>query len=92
MTELNQQDFRQKNHETIMRFMKEAGHDNISGCVQATIAQFLLSTRIELNQRAGDKKWVTPLDIIDSQVNQLRQCVLDLLAHRERLTDGVTKQ
>lgn len=87
-------EFDLKNRQIIHDFLLHCDkcRDDISGSVQATLAQFLSNLRIEISRRAGDKNWVTPLDIIESQVVELRRCIIDLEAYKERLTKGVTTQ
>lgn len=91
---MNEKEFRKKNHEIIMEFMKECSKkdDDISGSVQATIAQFLLNLRIELHELSGGKGWVTAEQIVTAQITEMRRCIVDLQECKERLTNGVVLQ
>jgi hypothetical protein len=93
---MDYKEFDLKNHECIAEFLENTQRSecDISGSVKATIAQFLMNFRIEINRRASalGQNWLSPIDIIDSQVNELRRCVIDLEAYKERLNKGVTAQ
>jgi hypothetical protein len=93
---MNYKEFDLKNHECIAEFLENTEHSecDISGSVKATIAQFLMNFCIEINRRASalGQNWLSPIDIIDSQVNELRRCVIDLEAYKERLHKGVIAQ
>ncbi|KTD29697.1 hypothetical protein [Legionella maceachernii] len=93
---MDYKDFDLKNHECIAEFLRTTQNStcDISGSIKATIAQFLMNFRIEINKRASalGQNWISPIDIIDSQVCELRRCVIDLEAYKERLKKGVIAQ
>lgn len=94
MTEVKQKDFDRQNRKIIAQFVAEAEfhQDDISGSAIATMTQFIMNLRINISQKGKTREWVTPEEIIDSQVEELRRCIIDLEAYKERLTKGVTKQ
>ncbi|KTD67729.1 hypothetical protein Lste_0887 [Legionella steelei] len=94
MTEETQIEFIQNNQELIQKFLEESKplEDEISASIQATIAQFLLNTRIELNKRANGQQWISTEDIIQAQVTVLRRCIVDLEQYYITLRDGGTLQ
>lgn len=87
-------DFDNINRETILKFIaqSEQHDDDISGSVLATIAQFIMNTRLNIGRKGSERQWLTPVEIIESQVEELRRCIIDLEAYKNRLTKGVTKQ
>lgn len=89
-----EKDFDKDNRERILKFIKEAEEhqDDLSGSVIATMTQFIMNMRINLSRKGKDRGWVTPFEIIDSQVEELRRCIIDLEAYKDRLTKGVIKQ
>lgn len=93
---MDYKEFDLKNHQCIEEFLEQSkGKDcDISGSVKATIAQFLMNFRLEINLRAKrlDQNWLKPSEIIDAQVCELRRCIIDLEGYKERLTKGVTHQ
>lgn len=94
MTEETQREFIKNNRELIQKFLEESKphEDEISASIQATIAQFLLNTRIEFNKRAHDQEWISTEDIIQAQITVLRRCVVDLEQYYSTLRDGGTLQ
>lgn len=94
MTEETQKEFIQNNLELIQKFLNESKpfEDEISASFQATIAQFLLNTRIELNERANGQQWVSTEDIIQAQITVLRSCIVDLERYYLTLSNGETLQ
>ncbi len=90
----DEQKYRKRNHDIIKGFMKEcAKHDDdLSGSVQATIAQFLLNVRHELHLRACGTSMVSNLDIVEAQIQELRRCIVDLEQCKEFITKGVRIQ
>lgn len=94
MTEETQREFIKNNQELIQKFLEEAKpyEDEISASLQATIAQFLLNTRIELNTRANGQQWISTEDIIETQLTVLRSCIIDLERYYLTLRDGGTLQ
>lgn len=90
MTEETQREFIKNNRELIQKFIEESKpyEDEISASFQATIAQFLLNTRIELNARANGKQWISTEDIIQVQISVLRSCIVDLERYSLTLRDG----
>jgi hypothetical protein len=87
-------DFDRYNRETLSKFIKEAENhqDDISGSVMATMTQFIMNLRITISEIGKGRDWLTPIEIIESQVKELRRCVIDLETYKERLTKGVTQQ
>lgn len=94
MTEETQKEFIQNNLEVIQGFLTESKphEDEISASIQATIAQFLLNTRIELNNRAAGQQWVSTEDILQAQITVLRRCIVDLEQYHGTLRDSETLQ
>lgn len=94
MTESTQKDFDAQNRETISKFINQAANhqDDVSGSVLATIAQFIMNTRLNISRKGHTRGWLTPWEIIDSQVEELRRCIIDLEAYKERLTKGEQRQ
>lgn len=94
MTEETQREFIQNNQELIQKFLEESKphEDEISASIQATIAQFLLNTRIELNKRANGQQWISTEDIIQAQITVLRRSIVDLEHYYLTLRDGETWQ
>ncbi len=90
----DEQHFRKRNHDIIKGFMKECAKrdDDVSGSVQATLAQFLLNVRHELQIRASGTSMVSNLDIVEAQIQELRRCILDLEQCKEFITKGVRVQ
>lgn len=94
MAVVEHRDFDRKNREILSKFIKDAekNHDDLSGSIMATMTQFLMNLRITISQIGKGRDWITPIEIIDSQVKELRRCVIDLEAYKERLINGVTQQ
>ena len=94
MTEETQKEFIQNNQELIQKFLEESKplEDEISASIHATIAQFLLNTRIEFNKRINGQEWISTEDIIQAQITVLRRCVVDLEQYYSTLRDGETLQ
>ena len=88
------------NHSYILDFLNStpvAQQCDISGSVKATVCQFLMNFKIEINRLAkpsqeGLYKQVSPIEIMDAQIKELRQCVVDLEQYKDRLTKGVIHQ
>ncbi|MGE4118965.1 MAG: hypothetical protein AB7F29_13915 [Candidatus Nitrosocosmicus sp.] len=63
------------NHKYIADFLANTADqkDDISGSVKATITQFLMNFRLQINHRAKRRgqNWLSPEDIIDSQIEEL---------------------
>ncbi len=93
---MTHQEFDAMNDQYIEKFLAQSkGKDcDISGSVKATIVQFLMNFKLEINNRAKLMKqtWISPEDIIECQIMELRRCIVDLEAYRNRLTKGVTVQ
>ena len=85
-----------QNHQCIAEFLEstENSECDISCSVKATIAQFLLNFRLGINKRAKSlgQDWLYPSDVIDIQIRELRRCIIDLEAFKDRLKQGVTIQ
>ena len=94
MTEKECDDFDKENVAIIYKLLRafESNSDDTTRTIIATIAQFLISFRQNINQKCKNRPWVTSDEIIDSQVEELRQCIIDLETAKERLTKGVTVQ
>ncbi|RUR13298.1 hypothetical protein [Legionella sp. km772] len=94
MIEETQEEFIQNNLELIQKFLAESKphEDEISASIQATIAQFLLNTRIELNKRANGQEWISSEDIIQAQISVLRRSIVDLEMYYASLLGGDTLQ
>ncbi len=87
-------DFDKYNREILSKFIKDAEkhQDDLSGSVMATMTQFIMNLRLTIIQIGKGRDWITPIEIIDSQVKELRHCIIDLEAYKERLTKGVIHQ
>ena len=83
-------EFIQNNQELIKKFLEEARphEDEISASIQATIAQFLLNTRIEFNERTSGQDWISTENIIQAQITVLRRCIINLEQYYSSLRDG----
>ncbi len=94
MTKIDHTDFDKDNRARIYKFLADAEThgDDLSGSVIATITQFIMNLRLTISRKGHDRGWVTPYEIIDSQVEELRRCIVDLEAYKERLTKGVKAQ
>lgn len=94
MTEVPQKDFDRENRQVIAKFIAEAEfhQDDVSGSAIATITQFIMNLRLNISRKGHDRGWLTPEEIIESQVEELRRCVVDLEAYKIRLTKGATHQ
>jgi hypothetical protein len=94
LTTPDNKDFNEQNRKILLDFMTaaEKNDDDISGSIIATISQFLLNMRVSIYRKAGKEMSITPFEIIQSQIDELRRCVIDLEAYKERLTKGVTHQ
>jgi len=92
--DVEHKDFDKYNREMLSKFIKDAENhqDDLSGSVMATMTQFIMNLRLTINKIGRGRDWVTPIEIIESQVKELRRCVIDLEAYKERLTKGVTQQ
>jgi len=87
-------EFIQNNLELIKKFLEESRphEDEISASIQATIAQFLLNTRIEFNERTSGQDWISTENIIQAQITVLRRCIIDLEQYYSTLRDGEVLQ
>ncbi len=94
MTEIDHTDFDKDNRAKIYKFLQQAEThgDDLSGSVIATMTQFIMNLRLTISRKGHDRGWVTPCEIIEAQVEELRRCIIDLEAYKERLTKGVTAQ
>jgi len=81
-----------QNRETLRRFIADAekNRDDLSGSVIATMTQFLMNLRLAIQK--PNRTWVTPEELINAQVQELRNCVVDLEAYKNRILEGVTHQ
>ena len=80
---MTNEEWRKANHKYLQNFLTNtAGDDSdISGSVIATIAQFLVNVKRQFNLIAIEQDNVlTRDDIIQSQIDQLRVCIIDLQA------------
>lgn len=94
MIEESHREFIINNQELIKKFLEEANplEDEISASIQGTIAQFLLNTRIEFNDRTNGKDWISTESIIQAQITVLRRCIVDLERYYSTLRDGKNLQ
>lgn len=94
MNVIEHRDFDKHNRDTLFKFIKDAenNQDDLSGIVLATMTKFIMNLRLTISKIGQGRDWVTPIEIIESQVKELRRCVIDLEAYKERLTKGVTHQ
>lgn len=93
MREVEHKDLDKRNREILSKFIQEAenNQDDLSGLVIATMTQFIMRLRVTFSKIGQGRDWLTPVEIIESQVKELRRCVIDLEAYKERLTKGVTQ-
>ncbi len=91
---VQQKDFDRENRKVLSKFIAEAEfhQDDISGSAIATMTQFIMNLRLNISNKGKTRDWVTPEEIIDSQVEELRRCIVDLEAYKDRLTKGVKIQ
>lgn len=94
MDVVEHRDFDRQNREILSQFIYEAekNQDDLSGSVVATMTQFIMNLRLTISKISKGRDWLTPIEIIESQVKELRRCVIDLEAYKERLNQGVTHQ
>ena len=94
MRHSNHDDIDQNNREILCKFIADAAkhQDDLSGSVIATMTQFIMNMRLSISKKGHSRGWVSPEEIIDSQIDTLRHCIIDLNAYKERLTKGVIKQ
>ena len=90
-------EFDKENRRIIREFISDAEKhmDDLSGSVIATMTQFIMNLRITIRKKAhqeGQGAWVTPIEILDAQIEEMRRCIVDLQNYKERLIKGVTKQ
>lgn len=81
---MTQDDFKQQNHKIIDEFLSKTQNIFCDSwdSIKCTIAQFLLNTTAELNHISKiNGGYVTPEDIIECQIKELRRCVADLSQH-----------
>jgi hypothetical protein len=73
-------EWRKANHQFIEQFLEQTRDDSshITGTVLATIAQFLSGVREKLNIICDEDGAVSRHDLIQTQIDQLRVCVIDL--------------
>lgn len=74
------EEFDKQTHNFISEFLElsKDPRNEIASHIKATIAQFLSNTRLVLREKFEIKKQITPLDLIDVQIQELRRCVVDL--------------
>lgn len=83
---MTQDEFRKETHNILARFVEETKEDesDITGSVKATVVQFIMNTKRALNIMSKiNGGYVTPADIIEAQVQELRRCVIDLTQHED---------
>jgi len=51
-----------------------------------------MNLRLNISRKGQSRGWLTPEEIIESQVEELRRCIVDLEAYKDRLTKGVKIQ
>lgn len=76
-------EWRKANHQYIEQFLNQTQDDksDITGTVKATIAQFLQNVKRQFNLIAEANQGIlTREDLIQSQIDQLRVCIIDLQA------------
>lgn len=83
-----------QNREVITDFLNQSAQwgDDVSGSAIATITQFLMQLRSLIGKRYGHRGWLYSDEIINAQIEVLRQCIIDLEAYKQRLIKGETKQ
>lgn len=94
MKDMSHKEFDEQNRATIAKFLYQAQEhgDDVSGSVIATMTQFIMNMKLNISRKGHARGWVTSTEIIDSQVEELRRCIIDLEAYKGRLTKGVTAQ
>ncbi len=90
-------EFDTENRRILREFISDAEKhgDDLSGSVIATMTQFIMNLRITIRKKAhaeGQGAWVTPIEILDAQIEEMRRCIVDLEAYKGRLTKGVQMQ
>jgi hypothetical protein len=76
-------DWRKANHDYLQKFLTNTAADDsdITGTVKATIAQFLSNVKRQFNLIANENEGILSRDdLIQSQIDQLRVCIIDLQA------------
>ena len=91
---MDDKEFRAQNKEFIKMFIQETDpfEDDIAGSLQATIVQFLIIAKSLMRQKAKNKNMISSLEIMDSQIDALRKCVIDLVSAKEISITGVVAQ
>lgn len=84
---MNQSDFDKENRKFLREFIDaaEVDQDEVSGSIIATMTQFLMNYKRNLTKKADREGTVSATEIIDSQIEELRDCIIDLEAYRFRL-------
>jgi hypothetical protein len=80
---MTNEEWRKANHDYLQKFLTNtAGDDSdITGSVKATMAQFLQSVKRQFNLIAiANDGVLTTEELIQSQIDQLRVCIIDLQA------------
>jgi hypothetical protein len=87
-------DYDDKNRAIIAQLIKDSmkNNDDISGSVLATMAQFIMNLKLNFVAKGKGRDWLSPEEIIESQVEELRRCIIDLEAYKLRLEKGATVQ
>lgn len=82
------------NHTIIAEFLKltECDDSQISGSIKAIMAQFLLRVRDNLKAKATKDDTISLEKLIAIQIEELRNCIIDLSRSSDKITKGVTIQ
>lgn len=81
---MNQEEWKQETHNILSKFLAETADntDDITASVKCTMVQFIMNTRRALNIVSKiNGGYVTPADIIEAQIQELRRCIVDLSQH-----------
>jgi hypothetical protein len=76
-------EWRKANHDYLQKFLTNTAADDsdITGTVKATMAQFLSNVKRQFNLIANENEGILSRDdLIQSQIDQLRVCIIDLQA------------
>jgi hypothetical protein len=81
---MTQDEFKKETHKILSDFITETENDlgDITASIKCTMVQFIMNTRRALNIVSKiNGGYVTPADIIECQIQELRRCVTDLSQH-----------
>lgn len=80
--ETTNEEWTKENHDFIMDFLNQTNgnYEDVTMSVKATVCQFLQNVRhgLHLCTEKNGGQWVTRKQIIETQIEELRRCIIDL--------------